>query len=257
MKKSQLQNKNMPKKRNVLKNVDWSLFEDSQFPTGTTFKNIKNQRFGNLVVKVFAGKGIDGKYKWHAQCDCGNAVFYINTVYFTKNKGNESCGCFAAQATAKFNKETKTKHGYKGTITYHSWCSMKARCYNKNHDRYHMYGGKGIVVCDRWMDKDNGFINFLTDMGERPSTEYSIERLDNSGNYEPENCKWATATEQTRNRKITIKLTYNGKTQTLMEWAQEVNIRYSTLRERYHYGWTAEQILNIPASFGSKKSYLK
>jgi len=92
----------------------------------------------------------------------------------------------------------KENHGLSNTVEYKAWKRMKNRCYNKNDNRYHDWGGRGIRVCDRWI---NSFTNFLSDVGLRPSDKHSLDRIDNNGNYEPNNCKWSTGSEQSRNRR--------------------------------------------------------
>lgn len=112
--------------------------------------------------------------------------------------------------------DRRIKHGKEGSRLYSIWRNMKLRCLNPNHDNYHRYGGRGIKLCKRW----HKFENFLSDMGEPPSDKHSIDRLDNNGNYTPENTRWATHIEQCRNRSANVKLTIRGTTKTAKEWAE-------------------------------------
>lgn len=133
------------------------------------------------------------------------------------------------------------KHGKTFTHEYVSWNSMKDRCYNKNHIAYHNYGGRGIAVCDRWF---NSFENFLEDMGERPKPNYSLHRIDNDGNYCPENCRWATAKEQKAHTRSSHMVTFNNKTQCLSAWADELGMARTTLDMRINkYKWSIERAL--------------
>ena len=120
-------------------------------------------------------------------------------------------------------------HGMKKTSIYNTWCNIKARCYNINNPRYKSYGGRGITVCARWKDS---FENFFNDIGERPSKLYTIDRIDNEGNYTPDNCKWSTQLEQQNNKRSNRLLIYNGVTMNLGQWAKKLNIGATTLRWR-------------------------
>lgn len=119
---------------------------------------------------------------------------------------------------------------------YKAWQHMKGRCYDPNDKSFPDYGGRGIYVCERWLEKPFGFRHFLEDMGKKPGPQYSIDRIDNDGPYSPDNCRWATATEQANNRRTrrdTQLYTYNGKTKTLKEWSVATGIPWSRLRCRY------------------------
>jgi hypothetical protein len=151
------------------------------------------------------------------------------------------------------------KHGHarQGTSLYRRWKRLRARCNNPNHPKYPDYGGRGIRVCERW----NDFSNFLTDMGE-PPPGLTLERINNDLGYSPDNCRWATAKEQSNNRrprrstkgKPNIVLTWNGKTQSVNAWSAELKIRGQTIRWRIRKNWPIEQILssNQPSNFTSK-----
>jgi len=139
------------------------------------------------------------------------------------------------------------RHGYKTagkySPEYSIWMNLRARCNNPKNNRYDSYGARGIKVCDRWMAD---FVNFLEDMGRRPSKAHSIDRIDNDGNYEPGNCRWATRKEQCRNRRSSRFLEFNGQVKTAAEWAEEVGIEQSTLNLRLKYGWSVERALTQP-----------
>jgi len=119
-------------------------------------------------------------------------------------------------------------HGMCRSAEYRTWSHMKDRCNNPNDKRYHCYGGRGIKICDAW---NNSFESFFTDMGERPEG-MTIDRIDNNGDYEPSNCRWASTKTQCNNKRTNRMFTYNGKTQTMQQWADEYNLPLSTLKNR-------------------------
>lgn len=135
-------------------------------------------------------------------------------------------------------------HFKTNTPEYRIWRGMKSRCYNSKERAYPRYGGRGIKICDRWRDS---FENFLSDMGERPSKNHSIDRIDNDGGYCPENCRWATRKQQNSNYSRNFMVTYNGVTKTLTSWCEDLNLNYATIHSRIKvYGYSPEEAFNRP-----------
>jgi len=175
--------------------------------------DLTGKRFGRLTVLCMEEHTIGKPVRWKCQCDCGNITFPQTTPLYSGR--TKSCGCF--------KRDLKFKHGYaaKGNRTpeYRAWYHIIQRCGKENSQGYDDYGARGISVCDRWKES---YSNFLEDMGERPSPKHSIERLNNDGNYEPSNCKWATTQEQARNRR-----SKKNKTGT-------IGVAWYTSKQKYH-----------------------
>lgn len=146
-------------------------------------------------------------------------------------------------------KSFKHGRGKTGDNGYISWVGMRARCYNPNDPDYSRYGGRGIIVCDRWMDENEGYLNFIKDLGDRPSKSHSVDRINCNGNYCPENCKWATAEEQSNNRgEYNHYLEHNNQRLTIGQWARLLSIPAGTIRARLRYNWSIEDALGTPIS---------
>jgi hypothetical protein len=146
-------------------------------------------------------------------------------------------------------------HGKTHSPEWNTWQGMKKRCSLVSRHDYHRYGGRGITVCDRWRDS---FENFFADMGLRPSASHSLDRINNDGNYEPSNCRWATTNVQASNRSDNVTLTHGGVTLTLMEWSLRLGRDYSTIWRRLRKpGWTVEDALFKPLKFSQAECYAR
>lgn len=131
---------------------------------------------------------------------------------------------------------------------YAIWIGMKKRCYNKNDSNYKHYGGRGIVICERWQK----FANFFTDMGPRPTPTHSIDRIDNNKGYSPDNCRWATRSEQANNKSVNRRLEIRGQIKTRAEWAALAGICHRTLITRLRKGWTPEKAVFDPVQINKR-----
>lgn len=202
------------------------------------FIDMTGQRFGHLVVIAYAGfhKSPKGRATlWRARCDCGaEKVFRAGNL---RRGSARSCGCMIPQLI----KELHTKHGMFGTPEYGAWGQMISRCTPGNKD-YHNYGGRGITVCDRWR---GGFEAFYADMGPRPSPKHSIDRINNDGDYEPGNCRWATVKEQANNRRILPRrcraVADDGVA--LRDIALANGLSPALVRTRYRNGWRGDRLV--------------
>lgn len=196
-----------------------------------TANNIVGQKFGRWTVESTKTKG---KRRYvDAVCACGTRR--SNIIFESLRSGtSRSCGCY--------NRDRKTVHGegYGTTAEYRIWHSMKKRCLNPNDQNYTQYGGRGITVCAAWIDD---YPQFLKDMGRRPSEKHSIDRINNDKGYYPQNCRWATSTQQNRNTRRAVLLTCRGTTKPLATWAEDTGIPYQTLYTRLHKGYPPTKIL--------------
>ncbi len=185
--------------------------------------DLTGQRFGrwSVIGRTDARRLRDTA--WVCLCECGTERLVKSTAL--RSGTSKSCGCIQK---ASYDKRTRT---------HRSWISMRLRCFGKNQKSYKNYGGRGITVCERWDD----YLNFLSDMGERPLGT-TLDRINGEGNYEPGNCRWATPRAQANNMRVNHVIEWRGRSQTLTQWARELNISWGTLNARIRkHRWPVER----------------
>lgn len=195
--------------------------------------NMIGKKFNKLIVLEECKERKDRRKVYKCICECGNIVNVIGKNL--RNGNTKSCGCLKHDTKPNF------KHGKRHTRLYNIWYDMKRKCYKQNRQDYHCYGGRGIKICDNWL---HDFMNFYDwSMVNGYNDTLTIDRIDVNGNYEPSNCRWTDIKTQGNNRRTNVLLTYNGKTQTMMMWAEELNLPYNTVKYRHQKGWNDEDCL--------------
>ncbi len=201
------------------------------------FMDLTGQRFGRLVVLEREPSHVtpSGQRKtvWLCRCDCGNLV-KVKTQELRRGK-TKSCGCYRLE----FLEQCRTKHHGAKTRLYNIYNKMKRRCENPNDAAYKDYGGRGITVCEEWKNDFTVFREWALLNGYDDSL--SIDRIDNSKGYCPENCRWATSKQQSNNRRSNLYILYNGEVHTLSEWSDILGIKYGHLQEAFHKGEWGEE----------------
>lgn len=197
--------------------------------------DLTGQRFERLVVLGYSHFSASMGRMWKCECNCGNVT--VVSGRNLRSGTSKSCGCYRKEVASK----KASIHNMKGTRIYSIWQCMKRRCYDKNGDHFLYYGGRGITVCDEWVDNfvsfyewamSNGYNNLLT-----------IDRKDVNGNYEPSNCRWVSQVVQQRNRTNNKMINYNGQTMCLAEWSEKTGLSSKTIQFRLSRGWPVERAL--------------
>jgi len=208
------------------------------------FIDLTGSRFGRLTVVRRAKEHEKSQTKYICKCDCGNEsiVFSLNL----KRNHTTSCGCAHKEAASLAHITHGATLGSgkdqnKYPRSYKIWNRMKQRCNDKNDRSYNRYGARGIFICDRWKD----YANFLSDMGE-PNEGMSIDRINNDGPYNLDNCRWATRKQQARNTSRNTLITFNGKTKCLIEWSEIIGIHIRALHARIKHGWSVDRAFTEP-----------
>lgn len=205
---------------------------------GRPRKILTGKRFNRLLVGGFLGMDKLGNSVWICHCDCGATKKVPGTYLLTGH--TSSCGCFKIECAGKGNLSHGDTRGRKPAREYRAWWDMRRRTTGVKRSDYRYYGGRGIKVCDRWF---NSYEAFLKDMGRCPEG-YTIERIDNNGNYEPSNCRWASRKEQASNRRNTKTITFEGRTQAISAWSDDTGISYDTLHQRLSNGIDPSKIFS-------------
>lgn len=203
------------------------------------FIDLLGKRFGKLKVIGYIQPKAGKRGRWDCICDCGNRKSFV-THHLTE-MGVSSCGCLLSEKTIERN----TTHGESSSRLYNTWRKMKDRCINPNQTYFEHYGGRGIKVCEEWLNSFESFRDWAFKNGY--NDELTIDRIDNNGNYEPSNCRWITMKEQANNTRKNLHFTYEGETHTLPEWAKIKGISYNKLYQRIHTSnWSFERAINTP-----------
>lgn len=197
-------------------------------------KNLSGLKFGRLTVETFSHRDECGGYQWLVVCECGTR----KTVAASNLRGStKSCGCLKRE----LDKAKLVTHGKSGSRTHRAWKSMLARCYTPSATGFQNYGARGVKVCEKWR---TSFEAFLQDMGEVPEG-FTLDRVDVNGDYEPENCRWATRKQQGRNKRNNRVLIGGGGT-TLVEAAEASVMPYDAIRARLNRGWSLSAAVSAP-----------
>ncbi len=192
------------------------------------------QKFERLTVTNREKNNKSGQSMWLCRCDCGNERIVLGQNL--RGGLTKSCGCYHAERV----KESKTTHGLTKTRIHRIWANMKRRCLNKNDSAYKNYGGRGISVCEEWLNSFQTFHEWAMHNGYNDML--TIDRIEVNGNYEPLNCRWVSLKEQQNNRTNNHRITFNGRTLTLHQWSEELEINYQKLFSRIcYYHWSPEK----------------
>lgn len=200
--------------------------------------DLTGRTFGRLTVIQFAGTNKRGSYMWLCECECGNTKVVDGADL--RRGGTKSCGCLAAENTSR----RTYVHGMTGTKIHNEWLRMKTRCREETPYGPSQYSKRGITVCEKWANDFQSFYDDVSVLDNFGEPGYSLDRIDNDGDYEPGNVRWATPLMQANNRGNNIWLTYNGETYTQAEWARKLGINYGTLQGRLRSGWPVDKALS-------------
>ncbi len=191
-------------------------------------ENLVSEIFGRLTIVSFSHYSKQQKPFWEAKCECGKTIT-ISSVSLKQYQAN-SCGCIKRQKITNPN-----IHGLSNNRIFKIWTGMIQRCYNPKAPKFEDYGGRGIIVCERWLFS---FQNFANDMRLPPSNGHTLDRKEVNGNYEPLNCKWSTRKEQQRNKRDTVKLTIHGMSAMIDVWSNITGVKKQTIITRYYRGYS-------------------
>lgn len=191
---------------------------------------IPNKKYGKITAVKMAGKS-GHNMKWECKCECGKSFTALASNIASGN--TKSCGCHRR----KVSTEMLRTHGMSGTNSYRLWSNMMRRCRDEGNAAYANYGGRGIKVCDRWLE----FENFFSDMGDRPK-DRSLERRDNDLGYSPGNCYWATRKQQMNNTRANVILTIGDTSKTMTQWCEEFLIPVHRVIARRKMGWKDDEL---------------
>lgn len=205
-----------------------------------TLKDLTGQRFGRLTVLEYAGVAKNRNAKWKCKCDCGEVCVVSSSSLLTGH--TQSCGCLHKERTS----ESHATHGMSRTHIFENWQDIRRRCFDPRRKAYKNYGGRGITVCNEWRNDFQAFFDYVSKLDHFGEGGYSIDRINNNGNYEPGNVRWATDTEQARNKRNTIFVEYNGEKIAVTEAAERSGVKAGTIRFRWRSGKRGDELFKKP-----------
>lgn len=204
-------------------------------------KDISGQKFGRLTAVERIDTDKRGELIWLCQCECGNTTKVRSS--HLRNGRTKSCGCLKRERTIERNFKHGACQNGETTRLYITWRNMRRRCQDPEEKNYENYGGRGISVCEKWQDFRN-FQKWAKNNGYKEDLE--IDRIDNDGDYCPENCRWVTHQKQSNNKRTNRLIEFNGRVKTLAQWARELDIKYISLYMRLKRGWSVEKAFTEP-----------
>ena len=206
-------------------------------PTHWRWRDIEGRRFGTITVGRYCGTHKQQSL-WECICDCGRR--YVSVARTLTRPWTKSCGCLKTRNLGK----GRFLHGMKHSTEYEIWCGIKKRCFNPKCDSYPHYGGRGISMHPEWVES---FLDFYLYVGDRPSKNHSLDRIDNNGHYEPGNVRWATRIEQANNSRKCRMITAYGITRSASQWSRETGVNVQTIVNRLNHGWTEDRAVSVPS----------
>ncbi|GAK09592.1 hypothetical protein [Geomicrobium sp. JCM 19038] len=200
-------------------------------------KDLTGKRFGKLIVLRITDKRMGRSVCWECRCDCGNII--VTGSHLLKSGNTKSCG---HHNNGKNN--GNYEHGLFDQNLYKRWQGMKTRCYNSKTSQYKDYGGRGIIICDEWLNDFKSFYRWAIDNGYKENLQ--IDRIDNDGNYEPSNCRWVTLKQNSNKRRSSHYVTIDNETKTIADWCLIYKISNNVVRVRISRGWNEEKAITTP-----------
>lgn len=216
-------------------------------PAKGNILNLVGRRYGRLTVVSFHDME-KSRARWLCNCECGNVVVARSGALQRGSK--QSCGCLLPYVNGVLNRTHGQGHPKARTSEYRTWEGLQQRCCNPSYHSFANYGGRGITVCDRWRNGEGGigpFECFIADMGMKPSALHSIDRVDVDGHYSPENCRWATPKQQSRNRRDCHYVECAGRRMALIEACEVSGVKYTLVQQRIARGETFSEAISRPS----------
>lgn len=205
--------------------------------SGGVRNHLEGKTFGRWLVLERDRQSKAGRLRYHCRCTCG-AERSVTAQSLVEGRST-SCGCYSREVRS----QVAQTHGRSRTPAYRAWTAMRARCYTPTSHKFQSYGARGITVCDAWR---GSFVQFIADMGD-PPPGMSLDRIDNDGNYEPGNCRWATREQQQNNRSVNVRISHDGAERTVAEWARIAGVSFRTMSKRIARGWDMARAVSTPS----------